>query len=293
MLPTIRDGTLASAAESRSLRAGETVAILYFVYTAVLALVHRLALPFVVVAWLLPMALWALAAVETRYSRPWSRIARDWLPLALILAGYRELNWLAGPATSHWDNLWIGFDRLLFNQLELRAAIESFGKALPGTLEAVYLLLYTIPPLCMAALYLNGGRKNSGRFLFTLLLGTFAAYALIPYFPSASPRTAFPTEDLPHYASAWRSASVWLLDRYDISTGVFPSGHVAVAFSCGFGLLRAMPRKRWMWGGAFTAATLVFIATVYGRYHYAVDGLASLGISTVAWLVSGVLDRHE
>jgi membrane-associated phospholipid phosphatase len=220
-------------------------------------------------------------------------MARDWVPLTLILAGYRELNWFAGPATSHWNNLWIGFDRLLLNQLGLRAAIETFGGAAPGTLELVYLLLYTIPPVCMAALYLNGARNNSDRFLFTLLLGTFAAYALIPYFPSASPRTVFPNEDLPHYASIWRSWNVWLLDRYDISTGVFPSGHVAVAFSCGFGLLRAMPGKRWWWGAIFTTATMVFIATVYGRYHYAVDGIASIGISTAAWLVSGVIDRHE
>jgi membrane-associated phospholipid phosphatase len=54
-----------------------------------------------------------------------------------------------------------------------------------------------------------------------------------------------------------------------------------------------MPRKRWWWGGIFTAATLVFIATVYGRYHYAVDGIASIGISTGAWLLSGMIDRHE
>lgn len=292
-LPTIRNGALTRAAEGRTLRAGETVAITYFLYTALLVSMHRLAWPPVVSAWLVPIALWTLAAVETRYSQNWSSIARDWVPLALILAGYWELNWFAGPAISHWNNLWIGFDRLLLNQLGLRGAIEAFGGAAPGTLELVYLLLYTIPPVCMAALYLNGARNNSNRFLFTLLLGTFAAYALIPHFPSESPRTVFPNEDLPHYASVWRSWNVWLLDRYDISTGVFPSGHVAVAFSCGFGLLRAMPRKRWWWGGIFTAATLVFIATVYGRYHYAVDGIASIGISTGAWLLSGMIDRHE
>jgi membrane-associated phospholipid phosphatase len=292
MLPTFRNRAFASA-NSRSLRAGETVAVAYFGYTAVLASLHRLSLPLVFIAWLVPMGLWTLASIENRYSRNWSSIARDWVPLALILAGYWELNWFAGPATSHWNNLWIGFDRLLLNQLGLRAAIETFGGAVPGTLELVYLLLYTIPPVCMAALYLNGARKRSDRFLFTLLLGTFAAYALIPFFPTASPRTVFPNEDLPHYASVWRSLNVWLLDRYDISTGIFPSGHVAVAFSCGFGLLRALPEKRWWWGGTFAVATLVFVATVYCRYHYAADGIASIGISTAAWLVSGVIDRHE
>jgi membrane-associated phospholipid phosphatase len=275
------------------LRAGETVAIVYFLYIALLALVHRLPLPLVLTAGLLPMALGSLANLESRYSSQWSRMARDWAPLALILAGYWELNWFAGASTSRWNHLFIGFDRELLNGLGLRAGLEAFGGAIPATLEAVYLLLYAIPPVCMAALYLNGARNRADRFLFTLLLGTFAAYALIPYFPTASPRTAFPNQDLPHYASVWRSMNIGLLDRYDISTGVFPSGHVAVAFSCGFGLLRALPQKSWWWGGVLTTAATVFIATVYGRYHYAADGMASAGISAIAWRITEGIDRRD
>ena len=76
MLPTFRNRAFASA-NSRSLRGGETVAIGYFVYTAVLASLHRLSLPLVFIAWLMPMGLWALASIESRYSRNWSSIARD------------------------------------------------------------------------------------------------------------------------------------------------------------------------------------------------------------------------
>jgi hypothetical protein len=39
-----------------------------------------------------------------------------------------------------------------------------------------------------------------------------------------------------------------------------------------------------LWGAAFAVAFLVYLATVYGRYHYAVDGLASMVIATAAWL---------
>ena len=280
-------------APARDLRAGEAVAVVYFFYTALLALLHRLSWPLILVAWAAPIGLCILAAMDRRHARPWSSIVRDWAPLALILPGYWEMSWFAAPATARWDNLWIGFDRLLLNRWELGAGVERFGGIFPGTLEAVYLLLYAIPPACLAALYLSGARGRAGRFLFTLLLGTFATYALLPYFPSISPRIAFPRENLPHYASIWRSWNIWLLDRYDISTSVFPSGHVAVAFSCGFGMLRAMPRKRWIWSMVFAAASLVFLATVYGRYHYAADGIASIGISTAAWLASQGLDRHE
>jgi membrane-associated phospholipid phosphatase len=292
--PTIRQRVNASAsAQGRNLRASEAVALVYFLYIAVLASVHRLSRTVILAAWLIPLALGTLAAIERRYSRKWSNVLRDWAPLALILVGYWELDWFAVPAISGWDNLWIGFDRLLLNHFGLRDLIEVFGGAIPGTLEMVYLLLYTIPPVCMAAIYWNGARNRADRFLFTLFLGTFTAYALLPCFPTTSPRIAFPHEYLPHYASIWRSWNIFLLDHYDISTGVFPSGHVAVGFSCGFGLLRALPRKRWWWGAIFSAASLVFLATVYGRYHYAADGIASIGISAVAWRLSGVFDRHE
>jgi membrane-associated phospholipid phosphatase len=101
---------------------------------------------------------------------------------------------------------------------------------------------------------------------------------------------AFPNQDLPHAASLWRHINVWLLDHCDISTSVFPSGHVAVAFSSAFGLLRAIPERRWVWLSFLAAAVVVFTATIYGRYHYAADGIASIAISVVAWLCTAAWD---
>ena len=90
----------------------------------------------------------------------------------------------------------------------------------------------------------------------------------------------------------WRIVNLWLLDHCDISSSVFPSGHVAVAFSCAFGLLRAVPERRWVYLSAFAAAMIVFTATIYCRYHYAADGLASIAITTAGWRVTEALDRH-
>ena len=73
----------------------------------------------------------------------------------------------------------------------------------------------------------------------------------------------------------------------DIGTSVFPSGHVAVAFSSAFGMLRAVRSRPGIWVPVFVVATLVYAATIYCRYHYAVDGLASIGIAALAWKVSG------
>ena len=291
---TVREGTLvARSFRGAKCSLGEKFLIAYFVYTAVLvsmhgALAHRKAL-----AWVIPIALWSLARIESLYSRPWSRVARNLAVLAFIPVAYWQVDWVSFPRMSRWANTWIGWDRFLLDDIGLRGAIEALGPVIPAGLEAIYLLVYAIPPLCVAALYWSGTGSRVHGFLATLFLGTLCAYALLPHFPTVSPRVAFQNDGVPNYSGFFRLTNIWVLNRFDISSSVFPSGHVAVAFCAAFGLLRAVPERRWFWGVMFTTATLVWIATIYCRYHYAADGLASLGISALAWRATGVIDPNE
>jgi hypothetical protein len=41
-----------------------------------------------------------------------------------------------------------------------------------------------------------------------------------------------------------------------------------------------------VWVTAFAVAFIVYVSTVYGRYHYAVDGLASIVITAIAWRIA-------
>jgi membrane-associated phospholipid phosphatase len=236
-----------------------------------------------------PVALYIAAAAETQYGRRWSGIFRDWIVLALIPVAYWEVGWFDSPPLIHLQQIWIGWDHALLVTFGLQAAIESLGPVLPACLEFIYLCLYAIPPLCLGAVYYWGRRQRANRFLSVLFLGTLTVYALLPLIPTVGPRFAFPGHDLPHFFSIWRSANLYVLDHLDISTSVFPSGHVAVAFSSALGLLRAVPEKRWLGFSAIAIAFAVFVATIYCRYHYAVDGLASIAIALAAWRLEGML----
>jgi membrane-associated phospholipid phosphatase len=281
------------AARPSILRRGEKVAIAYFVYTAVMVSVYGEPVTRCLVAWMLPLVLGTALALESRYSAVWSRVTRDWALLGLILIAYWQVDWLGSRSMQvPWQQTWIGWDRYLLHEAGLSGAIEAFGAWLPSILEAVYLCLYAIPPICMGVLYVDCRRDRIDRYLTTLLLGTFCAYALLPHFPTISPRIAFPGQDLPSTISFWRGINIWLLDHCDISASVFPSGHVAVAFSSAFGLLRAVPERRWACLAAFAAAIIVFTATIYGRYHYAADGLASFVITVAVWRILQALDRN-
>jgi membrane-associated phospholipid phosphatase len=181
---------------------------------------------------------------------------------------------------------------MLLYDFGMKAGVEGLGSTIPFVLELAYLLLYAFPPAALLTLNLIQQRSRIGRYLFVLFLGTFTAYLLLPVWPVSSPRLAYPGVDLPLFEGFPRNINVWVLDHLDILTSVFPSGHVAVAMSNAFGLLVAVPSRHKIWGAAFGAAGLVYAATIYGRYHYAMDGLASIGIATAAWRVGAWLDAR-
>jgi len=119
-------------------------------------------------------------------------------------------------------------------------------------------------------------------FWTAYLAGTLGAYALFPYFPSEPPRIAFTGEDMPGVLTPIRHLNLLILGGYGIHSSVFPSAHVSSAFSAAWALLAIMPRQRWI-GLSFAAyGACVALATVYGRYHYAADALAGLGVSLIA-----------
>ncbi len=258
------------------LRDGERVAVCFFVYLSALAWMRQLdAGPRMVLA-AIPAAVCWLGAVETARTAPWSRVLRDWLSMGLILAAYWSVGWFVAPPHAHWQEQWLRWDRVILDQWALRALVESAGFLFPSALETAYLLLYAGPPICICLLYRVGGRERLHTFLFTLLAGTLAAYALLPLFPVHGPHIVYPALDLPSVQGLGRGINVWVLDHMDIPTSVFPSGHVAVAFSAALGMFGAVKERPVLWGGMFVFAALVYIATIYCRYHYAVDGLASI-----------------
>lgn len=275
--------TSSYAVSAAGIKTEERIALSFFVYLAVLGFVRGLPLQQQSLLLATPIALAALWIVEGARSTPTSRVARQWFSLGLILAGYWSIGLFQSEPRADWQLAWVELDRTLLDGFALRTVVESAGSLIPSLLESTYLLLYAIPPLSLGALYLGGRRASAGRYLQVLFLGTFTAYALLPLFPVTSPRIAFPDVDLPQLQGLARPLNTWILDHLDISISVFPSGHVAVAFSSAFGLFTVLKHKPRICAAAFCAAFTVYLATVYGRYHYALDGLASITIAILAW----------
>jgi membrane-associated phospholipid phosphatase len=222
--------------------------------------------------------------------RRWVDYARDWVPQALMILAYKQMGWFA-PAqhTNAFEHEWIVWDRLLLDTLGGRRLIESFGVILPAVLELSYSLVYAVPPLTVAVLYWIGLRRKSDTLLTIYLLGLFLCYAQFPFWPSEPPRAVFPGQDMPNIVTPIRQFNLWLVGNYGIHTSVFPSAHVSGAFAAAMAMAYlAGPRRRLVLT-YFAYATLVAIATVYGRYHYAVDAVGGFIVGTIAGPLGALL----
>lgn len=280
-------------------RASELLLIAYLAYAAILGFVLPIRPDIRRTTMLLNTAIigaYALLAYTDSLRRTrWLGVIRDWFPVTLMLLCYREMGWFAQPHTSfRLENAWVVWDRILLNQWHGRSIVESLGPLLPSVLEIAYSLVYAIAPFSMAMIYVHNRRERANTFLFTFLLGILLSYSLFPYFPSEPPRTVFPDQDYPTIHTIFRRFNWFLLGGYGIHTSVFPSAHVSGAFAAAFGMRLALPEKKWIERSLVVLATLIAIATVYGRYHYAVDAVAGLAVSLIAGAIAArLLSRLE
>ena len=298
LLPTAAAETRAIRAEASNarIRPCEWVVLVFLAYTIALALIFPLA-PAVknrltLVNCAVVLAYGALIHSDCRKCTPAIALARDWLPLSLTLLAYREMGWFALAHSGHsMESRLVVLDRLFLHGGG-KVIIEGLGPVLPAILETAYALVYALAPASLALLYLYGCRRRADRFLFVFVLGVLLCYCQFPFWPSDPPRTVFFGDDFPSYNSVIRRFNWWMLGNYGIHTSVFPSAHVAGAFSAAFGMQLALPERRWVSRFLFATAVLIAIATVYGRYHYLADGLAGLTMAIFARAAANLADRH-
>ncbi len=269
-----------------ALRRSEWVLIAYLTYSAGVAVLRPVS-PTVravtLLTNLLVLACYALVAYAgSREEGLLLGVSRDWFPFFLLLLAYREMGWFALPYPGHpLEQTWVVWDRMALRG-GLRAAIECLGPLLPSLLEICYTLVYALGPFAVAMLYCYRARERVDGFLTVLALGVLLCYAQFPLWPSEPPRTVFPGQDFPTYDTIFRRFNWWLLRGYGMHTSVFPSAHVAGAFSAALGMRGALRQHPWVWRLLLALAILIATATVYGRYHYLADATAGLAMALAA-----------
>ena len=226
------------------------------------------------------MAIAILEILRLYAKRPDFRIvaaARLLYPVVCLAYGWNELDRLVPMAFgSYWASGMLSrADRAIFG-LPLEWCQAHYRPLLDELMSICYSGYYLFAPVVCLSLLLRGHRRDLIFVLSIVTFTYFTNFVLFFVFPALSPRMipgllASSQPDYTGFLAA--SLTKYVQANGSVHGGCFPSSHVAGAVAWTIAAGRVSRR---MGLALAPVAAGVVLATVYLRYHHAVDSLAGL-----------------
>jgi membrane-associated phospholipid phosphatase len=230
------------------------------------------------------------------------RWIHDWSAFGFVLFTYKQLYFIIGPIHHYkdYDGLLISLDRLIFrgNPTQWMAAFAN--PLATELLQIAYSLFYMFFIAVGLELYRQNHHSCFRYFRFTVVYGFFVSYLAYFALPAVGPRftlhdfsridaelpgllLAKPLRWFVNYFESIRPGMPNSVALANAQRDVFPSGHtmltlVTIVWAYQY-RIRIRPYVLWV-------GILLIIATVYMRYHYAVDLLAGAVLAVLCLLTS-------
>ncbi len=240
----------------------------------VLALCHgaaAMAIPFV------------LRFVQRNGSR-WMRFLRDWYPTLIFFVLYEETAMInKGSFVPSLDPWLSRMDDLIFG--------AQLSEALPELLSPVwfqewmaasYFSYYLIIPGAGLYLWFRNRERFTG-YIFTLAACFYFCYLLFILLPAGGPQQYLADGRIHWDGVLFGPLLTGMLGTLEVDTGAFPSSHVAIALITVVFVWREKGYAGWIFSILFAG---LFLATVYGGPHYALDLPAGLLVGSLFLVLS-------
>ncbi|MFI5182154.1 MAG: phosphatase PAP2 family protein [Thermoanaerobaculia bacterium] len=180
------------------------------------------------------------------------------------------------------DGWLVAADRLLLGT-DAGTFLQPITSPLLGDLLTVFYALFFFHPLVLAALVYADDLRELGRpgprfarFGFLVVLTFYVSYSGYFAVPAEGPRYALTFSTPVVRGAVGQTIDDALAGAESNKRDVFPSGHTMVVTVV---LVEAARRSRWTFLGFLLFAVPLYVATVYGRYHYLVDVLAGFALT--------------
>lgn len=244
------------------------------------------------------------AGVAAGRGRGLPRIIAAFFPLVPVLGIYDSLRFIPELNPGDRDDLLISIDRAVLGGDPSLWLERISAPWLTELLQLAYLVYYVLPFVLLGTLYRRQPRfanepgqtrEHGAAFdlcVVALLLSHYFAFTGHMAIPALGPRFAL----APTYRTELTGLLVaepirHFLDALEgIKRDAFPSGHVSAALISVHYIFRFAPRLA---GCALPAVTLMILATLYLRYHYAADILGGGMLAALCVLLAPRLLRHE
>lgn len=211
---------------------------------------------------------------------PILRVGREWLPGVYLIQGYWSCGLFFQRPMVDVERRLLGFDRELFRRLHLSDLVTRGPRVVLEYFELAYLLAYPFVPVSFAVFYWLGAREQADSFWTTLLIAGFGAYGVLPWIQTRPPRALEDQSAVDGRGLLFRRLNVAVLDHASVQVNTFPSGHASVAVAAALAVTSINLGVGLVFG---LLAISIVVATVLGRYHYAVDSFVGLILGVAAW----------
>ena len=214
---------------------------------------------------------------------PSLRIAREWLPTIYLLHAY----WLCGlfyrgPMRRLEDHL-LAIDQWLFRQGRLSPSVSPGRRFVLSYFEVAYLMAYPLVPLSFGVFIALGRRGEADSFWTAMLLASLVCYGALPWIHTRPPRAIERVDPFGGHGLAVRRLNLSLLHHASVQVNTLPSGHAATSVAAALAVLTASVPVGLVVG---IVAISIVLATVVGRYHYAIDSALGTAVGVTAWWIA-------
>ena len=256
----------------------------YAVYlTAIAWLVPRFsrARPAAAVALLVGLALWW--GWSPRWAGPAAALTGVVIPSLAVLGTYRVSGAFFVKPSPGLERWLLATDGRLLHRSGVLRAYDRAPQIVSEIFELFYVLVYVVVPAGATVLLTSGSADALGQYWTTVFVAEVVCYAALPWLQSRPPRVLEPAPPAPR-GGPIRRLNLWLLRHGSIQVNTLPSAHAAGALAVGLAVYSAMPDA----GLFFVAMAIgITLATVLGRYHYAIDSILGVAVAIVTWLAIG------
>ena len=223
---------------------------------------------------------------RTQLARPLA-VALDWHPLALFPILYKEVQLLAA-AVGDWRLTAVvsaAEERLFRGQPSIYLSQRLSIVALSEYLHFCYLAYLLLIPGVAAYWYLTKRRAAFHELMLLLAIVMLGSYLFFILWPVDSPFYRFDRLGPPLAGHVFLDLVHFVSSRGGARGGAFPSAHAAGAVVL---WLVAFHHQRRLAILLVPMIAGLIVATVFGRFHYALDTIAGVGL---AFAVVGVYRR--
>ena len=225
-----------------------------------------------------------VASILDHKAKGWWHFFRHFYPPFLFTALYEENRYLIHMVFPNlFDHLINRFELVVFGTHPTVWLQKFISFGLSEYMMFAYIFYYFLIVVLGLGLYFGHKIRELDDFFFTIAVTFFISYLGFIFFPVAGPR--FALADLhqvelgggliSHFAQ-------YLVQRAGIRGAAMPSSHVAVALVV---LVYAKRHHRLLFYVLSPLVFSLFVATVYGRFHYVSDVIAGLLVGAISILV--------